>query len=118
MAFAWCLMWGARWAFMLHPILGANVHSIDGRIILALVLSGLAFIVVYLLDKVDDALRSQVSGTKTAEHAIASIIAAVSILVGCSWEHSFDGAVTAVAELNAAHPQFTKFVLGISVFAL
>jgi len=117
MCFAWCILMGARWAWMLHPLLGIHVCSIDGRILLSLILSLLTFFVVYGLDKVDDALRKSNSDTKTAERAILSIISAVSVLVGFTWEHSFDGAVTAVADLNADHPKLTKFVLGVVVFA-
>jgi len=114
--FAWCSLMSARWAWMLYPVLGIDVHTIDGRIMLALILSLLTFIVVYLLDKVDDALHQSSSDTETAEHAVLSIIGAVSVLVGFTWEHSFDGAVTAVADLNHGHPRLTKFVLGICVF--
>jgi hypothetical protein len=116
MCFAWCILMGSRWAWMLSPVLGVHVHSIDGRIMLALVLSLGTFLVVWVLDKVDDALRRSSSDTKTAERAISSIIGAVSVLVGFTWEHSFDGAVTAVAALNEGHPRLMKFILGLCVF--
>lgn len=38
-------------------------------------------------------------------------------MVGFSWEHSFDGAVTDVANLNEAHKRMTKFALGLIVVA-
>mmetsp|Transcript_133520 Transcript_133520/g.345616 ORF Transcript_133520/g.345616 Transcript_133520/m.345616 type:complete len:618 (-) Transcript_133520:95-1948(-) len=117
MAFAWCILMGARWAWMLNPLLGIEVHTIDGRIMLAITLSLATFFVVYGLDKVDDALRGSSADTKTAERAIFSIITSVSVLVGFTWEHSFDGAVTAVADMNENHPRTTKFILGICVFA-
>jgi len=116
MCFAWCALICVRWAWELHPFLGIKVLSIIGRIMLALILSLLTFLVVYVLDSIHDRLRASEADTKTSEHAISAIIGAVSVLVGFSWEHSFDGAVTAVADLNQEYPQCTKFVLGICVF--
>jgi len=118
MCSAWCTLFGARAVWMLSGMNNTiEVTSIDGRILLAIMLSIGSFVVVYYLDKVDDAMRESPGAVNTsAEKAISSIVGAISVLVGFTWENSFDGAVAAVASLNSAHPQFTKFVLGIVVF--
>mmetsp|Transcript_141550 Transcript_141550/g.452520 ORF Transcript_141550/g.452520 Transcript_141550/m.452520 type:complete len:513 (+) Transcript_141550:2502-4040(+) len=118
MCSAWCTLFGARAVWMLSGMNNTiEVTSIDGRILLAIMLSIGSFVVVYYLDKVDDAMRESPGAVNTsAEKAISSIVGAISVLVGFTWENSFDGAVAAVASLNSAHPQCTKFVLGIVVF--
>jgi len=118
MASAWCMFAGARWAWTLQPLFSINVLSIDGRILLALTLSFTCFCVVYVLDQIDDALRAQAGPSRSSGRMIASIVNAVSVLVGFAWEHSFDGAVTAVASLNTESPKLTKFVLGVCVFVV
>lgn len=113
-AFAWCILFGARWAFIRSPFLGVSVTSINGRVMLALTVSFLAYIAVLTLDKIDDNLRSEGGqGAKSAQHTVAAIIDSFSILVGFSWEHSFDGAVMAISEINEAHPEAIHIVLGL-----
>jgi len=116
MCFAWCMMYSARWAWMRYDVLGMHVGSIDARILLALALSLVSFVLISGLDAIDDLMRAE-GRADTSARAIASIVGAISVLVGFSWEHSFDGAVTAIADLNHAHPKTSKFVLGLSVFA-
>eukprot|EP00932_Pfiesteria_piscicida_P007875 SRR837773.18099.p2 GENE.SRR837773.18099~~SRR837773.18099.p2 ORF type:complete len:314 (-),score=129.97 SRR837773.18099:159-1100(-) len=115
MCSAWCTLFGARVVWDLSPRMPVTVTSIDGRILLATILSVFGFIVVYYLDKVADSL-GQNGSMKAAESAIASVVGAVSVLVGFTWECSFDGAVAAVASLNEEHAQSTKFFLGLVVF--
>jgi len=75
-------------------------------------LSILAFVIIIQLDKIADADNSD-SGTMLK--LVTSLVAGISMLVGFTWEHSFDGAVESVAELNPSHPRTTKFFLGLGV---
>jgi len=111
MSSAWCLMWGARYSWMASEVVNISVHKISARIILALLLSGVAVFVVIWLDKVADANESS---TKV----VGTIVAAVSLMVGFAWEHSFDGAVSDVAALSHDHPRTAKFCLGLVVVAV
>merc|ERR1712232_726707 len=114
MAFAWSFLWGTRWLFVRYPIF--HIHTIMGRVILAMAVSGFALIFVFCLDYIDDNMDSG-ENAKAAPMAITTAINALSILVGFSWEHSFDGGVAAVAG-QTSNPMMTKFVLAVFVFAL
>mmetsp|Transcript_50131 Transcript_50131/g.144440 ORF Transcript_50131/g.144440 Transcript_50131/m.144440 type:complete len:625 (-) Transcript_50131:114-1988(-) len=115
MASAWCTFFGSRWVWIMLKPFGMNVLSVNARILLALAVSFGSFAVVYGLDKIDDNFRSTTGG-KAIGRTIASVVGAVSVLVGFSWEHSFDGAVQSVVLLSASHRRSAEFILGIAVF--
>lgn len=61
MMFAWCLLWGARCAWMAQAspgFLGLNVLSISARILLALAFSTVAVFVTIYLDKIADGMKA------------------------------------------------------------
>merc|ERR1719359_550423 len=67
------------------------------RVVLALIVSFTAFGIIFVLDKIAD-LES--TGEST-DQGIFSIIGGLGILVGFSWEQSFDGGVEAIAALTS-----------------
>merc|ERR1711862_197347 len=77
-------------------------ETMEGRILLALVLSGIALGVIFFLDHVEDA-GSSAERSKVIQNCINSL----SILVGFSWEHSFDFALEAVAS-KTTNPSMAK----------
>mmetsp|Transcript_17636 Transcript_17636/g.50782 ORF Transcript_17636/g.50782 Transcript_17636/m.50782 type:complete len:685 (+) Transcript_17636:57-2111(+) len=130
MMFAWCLMWGSRYAWMATEFMGLNVMAISARIILALGLSFFAFLVTLCLDKVADSVKDKVADSakssgeqggekaKIADQLVNTIVASIALMVGFIWEHSFDGAVTDVSMLSRDHPRTMKFVLGLLIVAM
>lgn len=116
MLFAWCLLYATRWLFfILATRAGVLVpNTMMGRIILALAVSVFAAWMVFIMDVIDDAFRANSGAGPTA---IRTIIQALAILVGFSWEHSFDGGVAAVASCTGSK-ETAKFVLGTAVFFL
>mmetsp|Transcript_107035 Transcript_107035/g.299606 ORF Transcript_107035/g.299606 Transcript_107035/m.299606 type:complete len:518 (-) Transcript_107035:258-1811(-) len=119
MGFAWCLMWGSRYAWMANEVLGLPVTSIPARIVLALALSLLATWAICRLDKISDSAKlAKSEQAHQTEELVESIVASISLMVGFTWEHSFDGAVTDMAMLNKAHPAVTKFCMGLVVVGL
>jgi hypothetical protein len=117
MSYAWCFLFGTRWLFVKYPIF--SIETIMGRVILAMAVSGFALVFVFCLDVIDDTMVDMggSENAKVAPMAIATAINALSILVGFSWEHSFDGGVAAVAG-QTSNPIMTKFVLAVIVFVM
>lgn len=97
MSFGWCVLWATRWAGVrMESTTDLHVQSVMGRVVIALILSGMAMSVVFVLDKVDD-MHQGVEDSQVGAQAIQTIIGALGVLVGFSWEHSFDGGVEAIA---------------------
>lgn len=94
MAFSWCLFTASKWEIARQfPEFAPN--GVISRVLLAMELSAVAFVVIVMLDKLAD-LEST---GQVADRAIITIIGALSTLVGFSFEQSFDGAVEALADL-------------------
>lgn len=105
-SFAWCFLWATRWVALEIEILdklSAGPETMEGRIILALFLSAAAFLVIFVLDVIED------SGGDNAQMSriIQNIITALSILVGFTWEQCFDGGLEAVSS-KSRHPMVTQ----------
>lgn len=112
MVFAWSMLFGTRWLF--DSLLGDRMAAVQGRICLALALSIVSVVAVFGLDTIDDALRAQGQALSAAT-VIRIIIGALAILIGFSWESSFDVGVAAVSS-SATHRRLCKFLLGTIVF--
>jgi len=112
MTFAWCVLWGTTWAldwaFDSKNKNGLHPSQVMQRVILALLLSVVACASVFVLDKIDDVSKEQSDGNSSEEQAkaIQILVNSLAILIGFSWEHSFDGAVAAVASI--AHTKVEK----------
>jgi len=81
--FAWCMFFGAHWGISYMKI--TNEEALL-RVALALLLSAISFSVIFLLDKIAD---MDATG-EAADKAIRTMVEALGILVGFSWEQSFD----------------------------
>eukprot|EP00747_Dinoflagellata_sp_TGD_P134413 gnl/TRDRNA2_/TRDRNA2_175316_c0_seq9.p1 gnl/TRDRNA2_/TRDRNA2_175316_c0~~gnl/TRDRNA2_/TRDRNA2_175316_c0_seq9.p1 ORF type:complete len:540 (+),score=124.49 gnl/TRDRNA2_/TRDRNA2_175316_c0_seq9:114-1733(+) len=96
MAFAWCQLYIVKWELIKwFPSLGSP-NQLTALVFLALSVSTGAFSVIFVLDKISD---SPITGDQ-ADMVIESIINALGILVGFSWEQSFDGGVDVIAALT------------------
>eukprot|EP00747_Dinoflagellata_sp_TGD_P134395 gnl/TRDRNA2_/TRDRNA2_175316_c0_seq12.p1 gnl/TRDRNA2_/TRDRNA2_175316_c0~~gnl/TRDRNA2_/TRDRNA2_175316_c0_seq12.p1 ORF type:complete len:232 (+),score=60.80 gnl/TRDRNA2_/TRDRNA2_175316_c0_seq12:634-1329(+) len=96
MAFAWCQLYIVKWELIKwFPSLGSP-NQLTALVFLALSVSTGAFSVIFVLDKISD---SPITGDQ-ADMVIESIINALGILVGFSWEQSFDGGVEIIAALT------------------
>jgi len=95
MAFAWALFTSSKWeiARMLPQF---QPNGVVSRVLLAMEISIIVFIVILMLDKLAD----MDSTGEVADRAIITIIGALSTLVGFSFEQSFDGAVEALADMS------------------
>eukprot|EP00747_Dinoflagellata_sp_TGD_P149340 gnl/TRDRNA2_/TRDRNA2_177001_c3_seq8.p1 gnl/TRDRNA2_/TRDRNA2_177001_c3~~gnl/TRDRNA2_/TRDRNA2_177001_c3_seq8.p1 ORF type:complete len:491 (-),score=128.34 gnl/TRDRNA2_/TRDRNA2_177001_c3_seq8:108-1502(-) len=96
MAFAWCQLYIFKWeAAKRIPSFGSP-NTLTADVLLALAISTVAFSLIFVLDKISD---SGIAGNQ-ADTVIFSIISALGILVGFSWEQSFDGGVETIAALT------------------
>mmetsp|Transcript_84463 Transcript_84463/g.243834 ORF Transcript_84463/g.243834 Transcript_84463/m.243834 type:complete len:802 (+) Transcript_84463:95-2500(+) len=119
MVSAWCILWASHWtagSMSFFDLIG-GLHSMAGKVVLAVALSALSVLCIGCLDKVQDSLA------KTSDHSIGEVatskfitsaITSLGILVGFSWEHCFDGGVSAIASLTPA-PHLTKLLLAVVV---
>merc|ERR1712187_771316 len=80
------------------------------RLTTALGISFAAFVVVTFLDKVHEVFSGQ-----AAAEAILQCIKAVSILVGFSWEQSFDGGVEVISDMTPFNPVCVQMVCAVLV---
>jgi len=88
---AWCLYYGVQWALS-SQLVGSEQALL--HVIIALFLSVVAFMMIFVLDKVID-LELMGQGH---EAKVEIIILAFGVLIGFAWEQSFDAAVDVVAE--------------------
>jgi len=112
MCFAWALLFSTRWLCFKTGAFG--LPSIMGRVCMALILSLFAGLCVFGLDCVDDALKEQGEDRQASAGAIQMLVNSLGILIGFSWEHSFDGGVAAVAG-HSSHPEIVKLLMGIGI---
>lgn len=114
MAIAWCGFYGARWAVAAS---GATNKDALLAVILAILLSFVCFAIIFLLDKLED---WNVFGGQSNK-AIENIIDALGILIGFSWEQSFDEAVDVIS--NAAENldiprSWTRLIMSVALVTL
>lgn len=132
MCFAWCLLWATKWVLhrnapdLSHLNEDILSHDILGRVSLAFVLTTFACVSVFVVDRIADSMRTTYENQKDTlefvEELIRVIINSLGILVGFSWEHSFDGSVEDIADnaplSGAAAIVNTELILGVAVCAL
>jgi len=88
---AWCFFYGGYWTI---AATGWTDQDAMLQVIIAIFISGISFSVIWGFDKLED---SGVLGSE-ADKAILAIIDALGILIGFSWEQSFDVAVDVISE--------------------
>merc|ERR1712106_172955 len=116
--FSWCTMFATKWtlhSFLLAGGFASHPNSCLQRVMLSLIISMGSFALVLVLDKFAD---MEWTGL-TADLCIKCMIHAIAILVGFSWEQSFDAGVEVISELTAKdgqwYPVFVKNGLAIAV---
>lgn len=122
MSFSWCVLWATVW--LAQQLVGGRGIELDGmcqRILLALVMSILAFMAIWVLDFIDDRMHID-DGKMILDHktmrriqkTIHVVIAALGILVGFSWERCFDRALEGVTS-TMSYPVSCKIILSAVV---
>lgn len=114
MGFAWALMYTSKWQLTLltSPM---NPNCVTARVLLAVCISVIAFFIILGLDHLAD-MKS--TGEKT-DKAIIAIIQSLSILVGFTWEQSFDGAVEVLADSKfKEHKVMAVMTLTVAIFTI
>jgi hypothetical protein len=138
MCFAWCLIWATKWLAKMFSELDKQPerllhegalheapppplfsHEILGRVLLAFMLTAFAALSVFAVDKVADAMRNSYEDDKDTlqflEEITRVIVNSLGILVGFSWEHSFDGSVEDVAATTSTPLPAPEFQLGLGM---
>ncbi|CAK0880874.1 unnamed protein product [Prorocentrum cordatum] len=127
MCFAWCLIWATKWLAKMYSELDQHrdmsgslfSHEILGRVLLAFTLTAFAAVSVFGVDKVADAMRTNYRSDRDMllflEEITRVIVNSLGILVGFSWEHSFDGSVEDVASTTSASLPVPEFQLGLGM---
>jgi hypothetical protein len=120
MSMAWSLQYVGKWEIarsLYHSGCTLDAESTCQRVFVALSTSFVAFLFIFVLDKIED----MESTGAVADKCMRSIIIALSILIGFAWEHSFDGGVEVLAELtaekNEMYPVWVKLFMAAGVFA-
>mmetsp|Transcript_11864 Transcript_11864/g.21680 ORF Transcript_11864/g.21680 Transcript_11864/m.21680 type:complete len:516 (+) Transcript_11864:42-1589(+) len=91
MAMAWCLLFWGDWQLF---ELGLDVRNrVSGCILLGLVLTMLSLLAIFVLDFLAD-------NGRMGKKALRSLILALGVLVGFSWEKAFDVAMEDIAHSN------------------
>jgi len=108
MMFAWCAFFASKWMVVGSGLFKQATCGLT--ICHALLISVAAFLCIFVMDKIDDCKREEGHGDLLKKE-IEVMIKAFGILVGFSWEQSFDIAVGAVAHHTSQHPIVTKSVL-------
>merc|ERR1712217_794594 len=92
----------------------------EGRVLLALVISAAALSVIFILDTIEDKVNDCVkdgSAIARITKIIFNIVSSQSILIGFTWEQCFEHGLEGVAEVSG-RPVSTKFVFTIVVTVL
>merc|ERR1711957_207384 len=111
MGFAWCIMFGIRWACVIVPFV--NLEEMLGIVELSVALSFVCALCVFFLDTVDDIFKRG-GASQAGSLATTALINAIALLIGFTWEKSFDHGVLAVSTVSS-HPESVRTVLAILV---
>lgn len=114
MSFAWCMLYATRWLANHVPWL-YQMPSLMGRVLIALQLSLFVAFAVFALDYVDDMHQGD-EDSKAGSQALRTLISALGILVGFSWESCFEYGIEALAT-RSPHPVLTELCLVIILCA-
>jgi len=114
MSFAWCVLFATRWVCV--NVTFVDLESMFGMIQLALILSLFAGVSVFLFDVADDFFKNH-GNSEAGSLAVSTIINALALLVGFTWEKCFDHGVKAISA-RAGHARLNKLVLAAVVAVL
>lgn len=118
MGCAWSFHYATKWVIarnLAYLAADLNINSTAERVFVALVTSLAAILLIFVLDHIEGMNSTGV----VADRCVRSIIMALSILIGCSWESAFEGGVEVLAELSKERgtwwPVWVKLFLAICV---
>lgn len=103
MTFAWCLLATSKalvtycLCLMDLPKYGYGPSGASVRAVLAMLISILAFVIIFMLDTIGDRLREGGSA-EDVERGVRGIIRSLGILVGFAWEQAFAGGMENIIE--------------------
>jgi len=118
---AWCFFYSVKW--FLHGLHFVNEEAII-HVVMALFVSGVAFTLIFVLDKIRDTIEDheELGLGDQAVESIEQMIEVFGLLVGFSWEQSFDVALDAITvyfeKSNHIQPAITRGILSIVLVAL
>jgi len=116
MTFCWCAFFGLTWAFAateLAETIGLREDSALMRVIVSITVSVLAFTLIFGLDKIADA-----STDARVNQVVDAFIAGNGVLVGFSWEQTFERSVGTITESVAIPKIVTKVLLAFVLVLL
>lgn len=102
MGFAWAFLFATRSLFDSWSFLQSRKISpltIEGPIVLAMTLSLFACMIIVILDRFEDNLHDDADDIHKALKNIITGLSILCILIGFTWEHTFDGCVEAISSL-------------------
>lgn len=110
---AWCFFYGTFWTVASR---GWTDQDAMLQVIIAIIISGVSFFIIWCFDKIEDA---GILG-EDASMAIDATIDALGILIGFSWEQSFDVAVDTLSEDMEKYipPTFGKLIMSFALTAI
>lgn len=120
LSFSWCIYYASKESVIKLVLFITNAEHLDQntvciRVSLACLVSMLALCIIFFLDTIED---MDFTGD-AADKAIRSIIGAIGILVGFSWEQAFEGGVEVIAEVTISrgrwYPIITKLALATAL---
>jgi hypothetical protein len=121
MGFAWCCFFGSQEVFIKVPAFehhGLGAKTMPGKVVLASVLSLIATAVIFLLDGISDLAKAGAPpGRNPGAEVVSQLVFAKSILVGVSWEKSFDLGVEAIAEMTPS-PLLARSLLALFMWII
>jgi len=116
MIFAWCTIWATRWEALRLPELQQfelQPGSMGYQILLAMTASVFSVLLIFIFDVIEDMCGQEgVMGGLTQ-----SVISALSLLVGFSWQRCFQEAVKDVGQMSP-RPVFMELVVSMIVVVL
>lgn len=108
MGMAWSYFYSTKWSLGALPV-AWNSNTTLLTLVEAVVVSAICFSFIFVLDKLADAEWT----SERVDDCIRAVISAIGILVGFSWEQTFDASVAALASQTDS-PTIMKLVLAIA----
>eukprot|EP00442_Polarella_glacialis_P019042 CAMPEP_0115162084 /NCGR_PEP_ID=MMETSP0227-20121206/71758_1 /TAXON_ID=89957 /ORGANISM="Polarella glacialis, Strain CCMP 1383" /LENGTH=447 /DNA_ID=CAMNT_0002574241 /DNA_START=28 /DNA_END=1369 /DNA_ORIENTATION=- len=112
---SWCFFYGVRWAISSTQFTSENALLL---VVIALFLSVVSFMLIFILDKAED--NKLFGEDEVAAGAGEKMIQGLGILIGFSWEQSFDTAVGVVAAglEGRCPPVLSKLIMSVMLILI
>jgi len=117
-SFAWSLYFANYW--LVRVLFGQESGKMMATltVVLALVCTSVAFFLIFGLEKLEEALQGGAGGGEL-DRSVHALILSLAVLVGFSWERSFDVSLDLIAErLSSTMLEGSHDSTGLVVFAL